>query len=66
MKMNIEKWTEAIKANPKDLEAYNKLIEIYRSNGEIEELRNIRLPSLSWFASSYRFMHSYVERVDRR
>lgn len=52
MKMNIEKWTEAIKANPKDLEAYNKLIEIYRSNGEIEELRNIRLQMKKTFPLS--------------
>ena len=41
MKENIEKWKEALKTNPKDLEAYNNLIEAYRASGE--ELRSTRL-----------------------
>lgn len=42
-KENIEKWKEALKTNPKDLETYNKLIEAYRASGEVEELRSTRL-----------------------
>lgn len=43
MKENIEKWKEALKTNPKDLDAYNNLIEAYRASGEVEELRSTRL-----------------------
>lgn len=67
MTENIEKWKEALKANPKDLEAYNKLIEAYRKSGEVDELRSTRLQMKKAFPLSpcrihfAYFIHSNME-----
>lgn len=67
MTENIEKWKEALKTNPKDLETYNKLIEMYRKSGEIDELRSIRLQMKKTFPLSpcmilfAYFIHSNME-----
>ena len=39
----VEELKQQLQANPKDKEGYDKIIELYRSLGEIDDLRAIRL-----------------------